>query len=181
MRTFTPLALVSLLALTACGEAADAPATGAGETVSDSQVAAALDDAVVPEPGLYRTNLELIDVSLPDIPGQNAETLRNMMRSSLEQEFQSCVAPDEAKQGYQDMLRQSQDGNCDFERFSTAGGNMDAKMVCSGEEGQATMIMTGTATSTSSDVTMNMTGSSPQGEMSMKMRVRNERIGDCPA
>lgn len=181
MRTFTPLALVSLLALTACGEAADAPATGAGETMSDSQVAAALDDGVVPQPGLYRTNLELIDISLPDMPGQNAETVRNMMSGMLEREFQSCITPEQAEQGYQDMLRQSQDGSCNFERFTTAGGNMDAKMVCSGEGGQATMIIAGTATSTSSDVTMNMTGSSPQGEMSMKMRVRNERVGDCPA
>ena len=100
----------------------------------------------------------------------------------MQQATLSCITAEDAERGYQQMLRQSQKGACEFERFSAEGGRLDAAMTCQGDGAQGTMTMAGTATSTASDVTMNMQSDIPQlGDMAMTMRVRSERVGDCPA
>ncbi|WP_228243386.1 DUF3617 domain-containing protein [Porphyrobacter sp. GA68] len=176
-----PLFLTAVfVGLTGCGGGDEQNA--AGEAMSQQDVAAAADAAVRPQPGQYRITTQLLDLSMPAMPGANSDQLRSMMEASLSQERLTCLSAQDAERGYEEMLRQSQDGRCEFQRFSAVGGRLDAAMTCRGEGGQATMTMTGTANSTASDVTMSMRSTVPQmGEMAMQLRVRSERIGDCPA
>lgn len=179
MRVYLGLAAVFAM-LTGCGDAGSDTATG--EAMSQREVAAAADAAVRPEPGQYRTTVELIDLEMPSIPGVDMADVRSTMESSMQRANLSCITAEDAERGYREMLRQSQQGACEFERFSADGGRLDAAMTCQGEGAQGRMTMTGTATPTSSNVTMNMQSEIAQlGDMAITMRVRSERVGDCPA
>ena len=169
------------LMLAACGS--EEPAAS-GEGLSTDEVierAKAAGADIKPEPGLYRSSVEIQEVSIPGAPAQ----MRDMMRSAMAtQSDEYCLTAEDADKGFEEMARQSQDNmDCTFERFDVDGGDIDARMTCS-PQGQGTMTVevTGTGTSTSSEMNMAMTGEMPgMGEMSVKMRTTNERIGDCPA
>ena len=178
------LATLAILALAACGEREEETAATQepGQTMSQEEIGAAMENVVRPRPGQYRTRTELVDLTLPNIPGGNMEQLRTMMERNVERETLRCITPEEANRGYEDILRDTQDSNCSVERFSAKGGNIDARMVCNGQQGSGVMTMTGTATETSSDMSMSMTNTVPEmGEMAMRMRMVSERVGDCPA
>lgn len=167
-----------VLLLTACGS--DGSDAANGQPMEQGDIQAAIDGAVTPEPGQYRTRLELLELSLPNIPGAGAEQARTMIERTFEQENVSCLTPEQAENGYRELLRQSQSGDCEFERFSAEGGTIDARMICATGQGQAEMTMAGSATRTSSDVTMNMSTTVAQmGALNMRVRVQSERIGDC--
>ena len=177
--TMAPLATGLALLLTACGNGGSND-DATGQPMAQDAVQAAMDGAVTPEPGQYRTRLELLEFSLPDIPGVDAGQARTAIESAFAQENVSCLTPEQAENGYRELLRQSQSGDCEFERFSAEGGTIDAKMICATGEGQAEMTMAGSATRTSSDVTMNMSTSVAQmGALNMTVRVQSERIGEC--
>ena len=94
-----------------------------------------------------------------------------------------CLTQEDVDKGYEEMARQSQGGDCTFERFDVDGGTIDALMVCAGEQSNAMrMAMTGSATPTSSVMTMTMTGDmTGMGESTLRMKATHERVGDCPA
>lgn len=178
---FQVLAAVAALAIAACGETPEESAA-TGETMSDAEIGAQMEEAVRPQPGQYRTQTELIDLTLPDIPGMDSDQLRRMMEGNIERETLQCITEDQAERGYEEMLRETQDSACQMERFAADGNRIEARMVCDGDQGRGVMTMTGTATETSSDMTMAMTTSVPQmGDMAMRMRMISERVGDCPA
>ena len=167
------------LMLAACGSeepAASGEGLSTDEVIERAQAAGA---DIKPEPGLYRSSVEIQEVSIPGAPAQ----MRDMMRSAMAtQSDEYCLTEEEAEKGFEEMARQSQnDMNCTFERFDVDGGDIDARMTCSPQgQGSMTVEMTGTGTSTKSDMTMAMTGDMPgMGEMNMRMRIVNERIGDC--
>ena len=76
-------------------------------------------------------------------------------------------------------------GECTYDKFDVSGGKLDARMTCNiPGQGSAVMLVNGAATTTGSDVTVSMEmsgGSSPMGNMKMKMHMTSERVGDCTA
>ncbi len=138
-------------------------------------IAQTVDESMKPEPGRYESTTELISMDIPGLPGN----MMGMMKGMFEQTVTICLTPEEVEQGYKDALRKTQDGDCQYERFSATGGKMDAVLVCDTENGTMTMTMSGTGTSTTSDVTMKMSGNMGTGPGSMSMRVKQRRIGDC--
>ncbi len=177
-------ALMSLYVLGACDSGAGADATSTvGErsdnAMSDAQITSAMNDLVKPQPGQYRTQVEVLEIAMPNLP----ESARDTMQQLAQKTQLSCLTPAQADKGYEEILKRSQSGNCDFERFSATGGKIDARMICKSEQGGSmAMTITGTGLPTSSDVIMTMTSQILQvGDLAMKVRVLSERIGDCPA
>lgn len=161
------------LMVAACsGGNGDANGDGA---ISGSEAAAAAADMPKPEPGLYRATITMTGI---DIPGMGPEMAGHGSGMTTTQE--NCLTPDDVAGGYEEMMKQGQDGSCRYEKFTVAGGKLDAVMLCRTDEGEARMEMAGTVTPTGSEfdatMQMNLDG---KGNGSMRFSTKHERIGDC--
>ncbi|MFL0356023.1 DUF3617 domain-containing protein [Erythrobacter sp. GH1-10] len=175
------LGTAAVLLVAACGGDASSNDTSASQDASDSAMtmdevaSAAASSDVKPMPGKYRSDVELISLDMPGAPPQVAD----MMRGRMSRSFDYCLTQDDVDEGFKEMTRKSQEGDCTFQRFDATGGNIDAEMTCKTGGGTMTMVMEGTGTPTSSDVTMTMSGDMGMGPTTMKFRAQHERIGDC--
>jgi hypothetical protein len=163
------------LMVSACsgGEKADADGDG---TVSASEAADVAASMPKPEAGLYRATITMTGI---DVPGMGAEMQGHGGGMTSTSEY--CLTQADVDKGFEEMMKQGQDGSCSYERFNVAGGDMDAVMLCQTEEGQARMEMKGTATATASEfdakMKMDLDG---MGNGTMRFKAKHERIGDCP-
>lgn len=177
---FALAAPLAVLALAACGDEPSEPKTA-------EEVAAAAEGLTKPEPGRYVSSAEMIEFSVPGLPPEQAEQLKGMMSGMGSEENTYCLTPEEAEGGFEEAVRKmgqgSQGMKCEFNKFDASGSDLDAELACTGPEGaSATMQMEGTMEAQSSEMTMAMTQKAPGipgGEMSMKMRVKSRRVGEC--
>lgn len=172
-------AMTLSMALAACSSGEEE--AGSGETISNEEVVERAREAVRPEPGLYRSTVELLEVDLPGAPEGVADMMRDAMGSNAPTEY--CLTQEEVDEGFEEMARNSQNGDCSFERFDADGGEIDAVMNCNtGDGNTARMTMQGTGGPTSSEMTMTMESEVPgMGTANMRMKATHERIGDCAA
>lgn len=172
----------ALLLLAACSSSDTVEPEGAGEgagegggAVAPGAVAGAAAAMPRPEPGLYRTTITMTGI---DVPGMGANVPGHGSGMTTTNEY--CLTEAEAAQGYEEMVKRGQDQSCTYERFSVAGGRLDAVMVCRSDNRQARMEMTGTATPTGSEfdavMKMDLDG---RGNGAMRFNAKHERIGDC--
>jgi hypothetical protein len=173
--------LAAVLALAGCKQEAapDAPKTVA-EAVRESA------GLPKPTPGLYRSEVELLSVDAPGMPPQMAEQMKAMMakRSTTPNEF--CLTGEEAAKGYEERVKKlAGRPECKFDRYSADAGKLDAQLTCTGAGGvTSVMTMQGAMSPEGSDVTLGMNqsgGKLPGGGMKMTMRVKSQRVGECPA
>lgn len=130
-----------------------------------------------PQPGLYKTTITMTGLEIPGLP-EGMEGHGAGMTRTLE----SCLTQAEVDKGFDGLLKKGQDGECSFEKFALAGGDLDAVMVCDAQGRTSRMEMTGTLTPTTAD--MEATTSlafDGVGEGTMNFTAKHERIGDCPA
>lgn len=147
-------------------------------TISAKEVAAkAKADGVKPLPGLYKATVTMTGLDIPGLPPEMADHGAGATTTS-----ENCLTAEDVEKGFEELVKQGQQGECSYESFSLDGGKLDAVMLCKTPEGSARMAMTGTTTPTSSEYTattkMNFDG---VGEGTMNFTVKQERIGDCPA
>jgi hypothetical protein len=176
----TIAAMTLSMALAACSGGEEE--AGSGETISNEEVAERAREAVRPEPGLYRSTVELLEVDLPGAPEGMADMMKRAMgESNTANEY--CLTQEQVDEGFEEMARNSQNGDCSFERFDADGGKIDAVMNCKAPDGNtARMTMQGTGGPTSSEMTMTMASEVPgMGTANMRMKATHERIGDCAA
>jgi hypothetical protein len=179
MRSYHTLPLVAAVVLAACGSSADQDGDGA---ISNQEAAAAMESAIQPKPGQYRTSVEVVEFEIPGVAPEMRDQMRAMMTGQGQQTNTFCLTPEEAaKNGPQEMVKNMADANCSFQKFDVSGGNIKAEMQCSGDGGGVSKVsMDGKMTESSSDMTMTMDmEQGAQGKMHMKMRVKSERTGDC--
>ena len=175
---FAPLA--AALVLSACNQQ---PAT----PQSQASAKAALAEAVAPRPGLYRATMRITKFEIPGMPAAQAERMKGMF-SGTGNARENCVTPAMVAHGYQDMVKQSAQGRCTFDRYSENGGRIDGKLTCQTGRGASAQIeITGAATPEGSTLHMKMEQAAPPGAppamggVKMEMDVASQRIGDCPA
>ena len=165
----------SALLLGGCG-GTDVDADGDGQ-ISSLELEAVADQMVQPEPGQYRTTMTLVNFEMPGAPPQAAEMMRNMMNG---RSVETCLTPEQAERGFEEMARNTQGSDCTYEKFEMNGSKMNAKAVCQGQNGPLTMEMSGTGGRTSSEMTVTTKGDmTGMGDGTITMRVQNERVGDC--
>jgi hypothetical protein len=160
-----------------CSGGGDADADGDGEITLKEAAKQAEAQGIMPEPGLYRATVTMTGINIPGMPPEMAGHGAGMVTTS-----EDCLTEEEVAKGFEELIKQGQNGECSYERFNANGGDIDAVLVCKTPQGSARMEMTGTATETSSDIkatmAMNFDGA---GEGTMTFTAKNERIGDCPA
>ena len=177
MRRSTIATLVLIpLALSACNKKPEqTPAQAA------SAAAAAIGE-IRPEPGRYRATTKFTNITIPGLPPAAAAQAKKMF-SQTGHSSEFCITPEQARMGYEEMTRRAAQGKCTYERFSAAGGKLDAAMTCEAGRGMTTKTqVSGTFTTTGSNMTMSADSSAPGmpgGGMHMEGTVLTERIGDC--
>lgn len=165
----------SLLLLAACSPGGDVDANADG-SVSAGEAASAAADMPKPEAGLYRATITMKGI---DVPGMGAAMEGHGGGMTTTNEY--CLTQEDVAQGFEDMMKRGQDESCRYEKFTVAGGNLDAVMLCQTQQGEARMEMKGTATPTTSQfdarMKMDLDG---MGNGTMRFSAKHERIGDCP-
>ncbi len=172
------LALVAVAALAACSEE---PEDGAGETpMAVEDAAREFGKLDTPQPGQYDLDVEVVSFDMPGAPEGMLEQMRSAMEGAYADSF--CLTPEEAAKGFEEQLGQvAQDAQCNFNDMSVDGGKVSARAVCDLEGGTMNLAMNGTVSSTSSDITAD-TKMTAQGQtVSMTMRMKQTRTGDCAA
>lgn len=177
MNRITLIAAAASASLLAACSGGNADADGDGEVSLKEAADKAKAEEVKPQPGLYRLTVTMTDIEFPGMPAEMKGHGAGATTTS-----ENCLTQADVDKGYEEMLKQGQDGECKFEKFNLAGGTLDAVMVCKTPEGESRMAMTGSTTPTSSEFTattkINFDG---MGEGTMKFTAKNERVGDCPA
>lgn len=177
MRFTIPVLAAFALPLAACGGSDVEESSGDG--LSMEEVADRMQSAdIKPEPGQYRVNMEVLEVTIPGAPEGTAEMMRDMMGGRT---HQYCLTQEDVEKGFENMAKQGQDGDCTFERWDIDGGKFDGRMSCSVQgQGKMTMTMSGNGTPTRSEVDMKMEGNmTGMGDSTIRMKATHERIGDC--
>jgi len=168
------------LALAACGGSdQDESAAGGEDSISMEDAAdLARSSQMKPLPGQYSATVEVLEIAIPGAPEGTAEMMRGMMGNTT---TKYCLTQEDVEEGFEQMARRSQEGDCSFERFDVNGGTFDGRMVCNVKgQGSMTMTMHGEGTPTSSTVDMTMNGDiGGMGESTIRMRAKHERVGDC--
>jgi hypothetical protein len=169
------LVVATIALLAACGQE---PA----KQTPDQAAASAAATAEQPEPGQYRVTMTVKAISFPGMTGAMAEKSKAMF-GGTGQVSDFCLTPEEAKKGREEFYKRTAEGNCKYERFSAAGGKIDAVMVCQTGQGMtARSEFTGSFSTTRSDLTFKTQSDvpgAPGGGMTMEAQIVSERIGDC--
>lgn len=155
----------------------DADADGDGKVSMAEARDQAKAQGVMPEPGQYRATITMTGM---EIPGMPAGMANHGAGATTTTEY--CLTEKDVADGFEEMMKRGQNGDCSYEKFALDDGKLDAVMVCKTEQGDARMTMNGTATPTSSQFDASMKMNVPEmGEGTMSFTAKHERIGDCPA
>lgn len=171
--------IASILCLGACNKSPSVDlhnATGnqVDQAVQKSGVMSGGDTMV--EPGLWQSKVTIKEMTMPGLPAQYANQMKQRMAEHQEQTSEHCLTPEEAKKPKEGFFHN--DKSCHFAHFAMGGGKIDMQMVCNEEGSQQTMNMSGTYSRTSYSMDMSSNGTG-EGGMTMKMHVDSNRVGEC--
>jgi hypothetical protein len=146
--------------LGACGESPLDPETSAD---------AAPEGDVRLEPGLYRMQITIGGLQGGPAGSQFADDT-------------ICLTAEDVAGGNRAMLLSMQGrDSCRFDTYDLDGADLDAVMVCAGDQfqPQTEARISGTVTPRATDLTMRVEGFG-EGAGGVEMQVSSERVGDCP-
>lgn len=176
MKALSLTALAAAALLAGCsGEKTDADGDGKVSMAEAAKKAEA--EGIKPEPGLYKTTVTMTAL---DIPGMPPEVKNH--GAGLVNTIEDCLTSEEADKGFEEMVKQGQNGDCSYEKFDFNDGKIDAVLVCKAEGRAMRTSLSGTASSTGSELTtttaMEFDGA---GKGTMTATIKTERVGACPA
>ena len=172
------MAMIGLMGALVTGcSGGNADADGDGTVTAEEIVSKVEAEGIQPEPGQYKATITMTAMEIPGMPADMAGHGTGMTTTT-----EYCLTEEDVAEGFEEMMKRGQNGECSYESFNLDGGKFDAVMVCKTPEGDARMSMEGSATPTTSDFTATMAMQVPEmGEGSMTFAAKHERIGDCPA
>ncbi len=177
-RQLTAIIAISALALGGCNKAAESAQSP--EQAASAAVKAA--ETMLPQPGKYRVTTRITNMAIPGMPADMAAGA-NKMFSTTGNATEFCLTEADAKMGQEEMIKRAAKGKCTYERFSAAGGRLDAAMTCDTGRGMQTKAaVSGTISPTGSSLAMKSQSTIPDlpgGTMQMDMTVDTQRIGEC--
>jgi hypothetical protein len=161
--------------LAGCSGGGNADADANGEVSVKEAAKEAERQGMRPEPGLYKTTVTMKGLDIPGMPPEMADH-----GAGLTTTVEDCLTQEEVDKGFEELVKQGQDGDCTYEKFDLSGGAIDAVMVCKADGRSTRMEMTGQTTPTSADITATMAMDfDGVGEGTMTFNAKHERIGEC--
>lgn len=178
MKPFVTLATLAAALLAAgCSGGGTADADGDGKVSLGEAAKRAEDQGAKPQPGLYKTTVTMTGLNIPGLPPEMKDH-----GAGLTTTVEDCLTAEEVGKGFEEMVKQGQNGDCAYESFALAGGKLDAVMVCTAQGRETRTSLTGTTSATGADLTattqMDFDGA---GKGTMSATVKHERIGECKA
>ncbi|MFO6448438.1 DUF3617 domain-containing protein [Erythrobacter sp. NE805] len=170
-------AAAAALLLVGCSDAGSADADAEGK-LSLGEAAKEVEAAgLKPQPGLYRTTVTMTDLQIPGLPPEMKGHGAGMTTT-----VEDCLTAEEVGKGFEEMVKQGQNGDCGYESFALAGNKLDAVMVCKAEGREVRSTLSGTASATGADlVATTQMAFDGAGKGTMTASVKHERIGECAA
>ena len=173
-----------LLILAACGNEPEVKLKNATvEQVAAEVKKSGLTGEARFEPGEWRVETQMVDVVAEGMPPQVAQQMKAQM-GSLSSNTQ-CLTPEQASRPSSEMFAGKQrGGSCKYDSFELSGGKLKATMSCPNASGaKMAMTMDGdyTKTSYTVDAAMRMESPTPGQSMTVKIRSKGERTGECRA
>lgn len=168
-----------ILPLAACNQSPSVSATNATQGEVQEKVAAA-GGGVMVNPGRWEGKMIMHDLDMPNLPAAAKEQMKASM--NRETSFISCVTPEDVKKQKAFFTGDKDDKSCKYDRFTMAGGKIDAVMHCDrGAAGKMASTMSGSYSPDSYNMTMDSKaeGKGPMGAMTIKMSVEAKRVGAC--
>jgi|SRR5579884_1133057 len=130
------------------------------------------------EPGLWQSKVTIAEMSIPGLPPQYAEKMKQSMARTRDETSSHCITKADVKKPKEDFF--GADRSCKYQHFQMGGGKIDIQMDCREEGSVETTNMSGTYTPTTYSMDMSAKGSSgDRNGMTMKMHVDSHRIGEC--
>jgi hypothetical protein len=133
------------------------------------------------EPGLWESKVTVQEMNMPGMPPAFAEQVKKRMAENQVHTTKHCLTPEQVKRPKEDFFA-GQDKSCKYAHFTMGAGKIDIQMTCSREGHTQTTSMAGTYTGTSYTMDMSSQGSGGEdgmGNMSMKLHVDANRVGEC--
>lgn len=175
---------VLALSLAACNKGPQVDEKNATPAEVAQKVRENAGDQAFVRPGLWESKVTIEKFDVPGMPAEMAQRMKTMMAENQEHGFQTCLTAEDVKRPKEDFFA-GKDNECRYEHFTMGGGKIDAAMHCGGKQGGSqVMQMAGTYSPDSYQMqtSMKMEGrETPQGAISMTMRVEAQRIGECKA
>lgn len=129
------------------------------------------------QPGEWETTFEMVNIEAPNMPPEMAAAMKQNIGQKTTS--RTCITPEEASGG--EFMTTDSDAQCTKEGISFAGGRIQGSMTCTGEEGRATITMTGQHSGTSYDMRSKVVSANESGNLTMETRVTGRRLGECTA
>jgi hypothetical protein len=175
----TWMACASALALGACNQGPEVREENASVAEVEKKMADAGGAASFVRPGRWESKVTIEEMK---IAGMSEEMSRQMptFEGRVETSF-SCLSEEEAKRPKEDFFSGG-NKNCRYDRFTMAGGRIDAVMKCTQERASHTMTLQGSYSPDTYNMQMSMKAEGGEGYdagMTMKMRVDAKRVGQC--
>lgn len=175
-------AVLILLALTACNREPEVNARNASVAEVADKVADAAASGAFVRPGKWHSTVTIERMEVPGMPPELAQRMKSMMADRHSAGSDSCLTPEDVKRPKEGFFAGA-DKSCRYDRFTMAGGKIDAVMKCASGGASQTMTMTGTYGPDDYRMQMTMDGAQAGGAtdrgMNMTMRVDAKRVGQC--
>ena len=176
-RIITIAAAAAVAVLVAGCSGGDADADASGDVSIKEAAKAAKAEMPKPQPGLYKTTVTMTGLEIPGLPPEMAGHGAGLTTTS-----EHCLTQEEVDKGFEELVKQGQDGECSYEKFDLSDGAIDAVMVCNAQGRSARMEMTGTTTPTTAELEASMAMEfDGAGKGTMNFPAKHQRVGDCPA
>lgn len=170
-----------ILALVGCnkGPAVELKNATANEVTSAVKQSGVMTTDTMIEPGLWQSTVEVSEMSIPGLPPQYAEKMKQNMAERRDHTTRHCITAADVKKPKEDFF--GADKSCKYQHFAMGSGKIDIQMTCNEDGTTQTTNMSGTYTPTRYSMEMSSSGSEGGNEsrMSMKMHVDSQRIGEC--
>lgn len=184
MRLVHLFPIAAAIALSACGSSDSEKTAGDGAPMSKEDVAAKAGNMIHQKPGQYETQGELLDFSIPGMSDERAKQMQGMFADAVKNASNYCLTKEDADKGPEQMLQQIAESDCSFTQLDVQGAKINADMVCNAAGGKPSNVtINGTMEEEGSDMTMDISQPLPNvpgnAKMTMKMKVKTKRIGEC--
>jgi hypothetical protein len=171
-----------LLPLAACNKAPEVTATNATPAEVQEKLAAAGGGDVMVQPGRWEGKMTIQEMDMPNLPPEAKAQMKAQAQAGGAKTFISCVTPEDVKSQKAFFTAEEDDKSCKYDRFSMAGGKVEAVMNCDRGGSKMHMEMNGTYSPDHYVMTVSNKvegGNAPMGAMSMKMQIEAKRAGVC--
>ncbi|HWK35284.1 DUF3617 domain-containing protein [Sphingomonas sp.] len=175
------LILLAPIALAACNQGPSVTATNASAGEVAAKVEAATGGAAFVSPGQWKGTMTVSDVQIPGAPPAMAEQMKKGMGEP--HSFVTCLTPEDVQKPKEKFFGDAAAGDCRYNRFTMAGGTIDAEMTCAQSGQERTTKMTGSYSPNAYKMVVQSTGKAAPGNpvsgMTMTMAIDSQRTGAC--